>query len=351
MINSQNEIVFLTNLLTQIHEYIPSEHDVKICSCNLVEYIFQKIDRKKFRRKKLGNESKLAIRNKITLSVKQQIPIHFTVPFGGYKHFWNPSHPGPDWAELFNFRYLTEYVLPILQAYKPGVIIEYISEDLILPRMNNYPPESIEKYIETFKKILHWYQQYVPSNLEFRFFRVSDKCNKNTLISEVESLLPERTAAFAKLSDEKNENELKRSVRSVYWNGDKDLTQLSEDQKLKRIIESRIIELAYYDTEAKPEYLGNYLGEDNHICICFSFGLSSDNAFDDLTLGSSYASIVDYWIGRGVLEVSNTTYIPRIISHKQYDATKNTFTVINVDLPIPGENYSTIEIAPIHSYG
>ncbi|TXH05007.1 MAG: hypothetical protein E6R05_02445, partial [Candidatus Moraniibacteriota bacterium] len=193
---------YLKKLLTQIEGYVPTDEDKRAFSRDKIDYIFRKIDRKKYRRKQLGQESKTNLRNKIKSSVEANNPIHLVIPFGGYKHFWNQSHPEPDWAELFNFSYMTEYVKPIIALYAPGVIVEYVSEDLILPRMNNYPENSIETYIDKFKSILNWYQSFVPNNLKFNFFRVSDRCDKQAIINDVESMIPERKAQFSKLSAE-----------------------------------------------------------------------------------------------------------------------------------------------------
>lgn len=344
MTNTEAANRYIKKLLTQIEEHVPSDEDKKSFSRDKVDYIFRKIDRKKFRRKQLGKESKANIINKIKGSVDSSKPIHLVIPFGGYKHFWNQSHPEPDWAELFSFRYITEYVSPILSLYDPGVILEYVSEDLILPRMNNYPEASIETYIKQFKTILNWYQNFVPKNLKFNFFRVGDRCDKQAIINVVESMIPERVAQYATLPPEQKEVEIKRSLRNVYWNGKLDLTSLSETEKLNRTIESRIIELAFYETEGKPEYFGNYYGDDGHICICFSFGLSPDNAFDDLTLGSAHGSLVEFWIGRGVLVSHDGQLHPRIVSAKQYETMKDKLAVNEVNLDIPGSNYAQIDV-------
>ncbi|MFH1244769.1 MAG: hypothetical protein V1487_04350 [bacterium] len=346
MVNTVCANNYLKKLLTKIEGYVPTDEDKKSFSRDKVDCIFRKIDRKKFRRKQLGQESKNHIRTKIKISVDAGKPIHLVIPFGGYKHYWNLSRPEPDWAELFNFRYITEYILPILALYEPGVTMEYMSEDMILPRMNNYPNEVIEKYIAVFKKILTWYQKQVPPNLQLKFFRVSDRCNKYEIIKKVEALLPERREVYDELTLEKQEAELKRSYRSIYWNGKADWTNLSEPEKKNKIIESRLIELAYYDTESLPEFMGNYLGEEDHICICFSFGLSPDNAFDDLTLGSTFGSIADYWIGRGILISNGGQLHPRIVSAKQYEAMKQKIVINEVNLGLPGNNYVKIEVIP-----
>jgi len=336
---------YLKNLLTHIDVPPMSAEDKANAEQDILHFIVNKITRKKFRRRKLAPQTRDAIEKKVKESVEKQIPVHLVVPFGGYKHFWNPSHPEPDWAELFNFRYLTDLVLPVLSVYKPGVVIEYVSEDMILNRMNNYSQNALEGYSKIFKELVTWYNKHIPNNLECRYFRVGDKVDKTALIKKVESLLPERRKEFESLSKEEKDKELHRSYRSMNWKGDLDLTSLNDSEKNARVIESRLIELAYYDTEAEPEFLCDYLWRDNHICICFSFGTTHDNdELQDLTLGSTYGSIVDYWIGRGILEKRGERFIPDIISKTQYEAQKEKFSVVNTTRFLPFTNYQTIEV-------
>lgn len=337
---------YLKQLLTEIAPYEPTAEDSKSYSRNKVDYIFDKLNRKKFRRKKMGQESLDNLRLKILESIKKESPIQLVIPFGGYKHFWSTSHPEPDWGELFHFRYITEYVQSIAALYLPGVTIEYVSEDLIVPRMDNYPDDSIEQYMTRFNEVITWYQKQLSSNIHFSVSRVSSKCDKDKLINEVLSKIPEKRKSFELLSSTDKKRELKRSHRSVFWNGKIDLTHLTEEEKLEKTIESRLIELTFYETESQPEYIGNYYGENNHICIVFSFGLSHDNAFDDLTLGSAHGSIAEFWIGRGVIEDSKSPH-PRIITTKQYEQVKEYIQKIPVDLGLKGKNYSEIELVPI----
>ena len=112
---------------------------------------------------------------------------------------------------------------------------------------------------------------------------------------------------------------------------------------MERIIESRLIELAYYKIEGQSEFLSDYLYGDGHICICFSFGLSHDNIDNDLTLGSTYSSIVDYWIGRGILEKHSEKFIPRIVSKEQYELIKEKLSIYSTNL-IPLKNFKDIEV-------
>lgn len=336
---------FLNQLLNEFPKYNLTEEDKKAAQRGVTEYILQKLLRKKFRKQKLHIDTLKEFNAKIMAKVKAEKPIHFTIPFGGYKHFWNPSHPEPDWAEIFALRFLTEWVSPILATYKPGIVIDFISEDLIIPRMNNYPDNVLEKYSQVFSKLVSVYQQSLPNNFQINFFRVGDRYKKEEIIKEVEKLLPARWKKWKTYTDDIRELELKRSRRSVMWKGKKDLTFLSEQEKENRMIESRLIELAYYDIEAKQEFLGDYYIEDNRIGICFSFGLSPDNVTHWITLGSTYASTVDYWIGRGILEKTSKGFIPRIVSKEQYQKISNNITKIQTEFTeLSSKNYRSIEL-------
>lgn len=336
---------YLKELLTNIKSYSLTPDEEKKAQHDKAGFIIDKLMRKKVRRR-ISEETLKLTKQKVEEQVKNNLPICLVMPFGGYKHFWNTSHPEPDWAEVFHICWMIEYVLPILAIYKPGIILEYVSEDLILPRMNNYSEEVLDIYSSEFRKLLEWYSKYTPENLEFRYWRVSEKYNKQAIIDKVEALLPERKSAFAKLSLEQQEQEIHRSLRSVFWNGKKDLTNLTEEQKRERVIESRLIELAYYDVEASSEFVGEYFWQDNRICTCFSFGLSTDNdGFGDLTLQSALGSSVDYWIGRGILRYAGDKLYGTIISKQQYDVAKDTLEVIRITSGlVPLKNCATIEV-------
>src|SRR6185437_14413330 len=98
--------------------------------------------------------------------------------------------------------------------------------------------------------------------------------------------------------------------------------------------------------EGDPQFLGTYLGDNNQICPCFSFGLSPDNEESlALTLQTALGSSVDYWIGRGVLSKQGTDMHGTIISRQQYEVIKVKLLTVPVTvLDIPGKNYRSVEI-------
>lgn len=345
MSNSSTITSFLKDYLESIKLYNLSDQEKRQLSFGLHTFISQKLFRKKFRKQKMHPDMIANITHKVEVSVNQNIPLRFVIPFGGYKHFWNPSHPEPDWAELFTLHTLAAWLSPILAVYEPGAIIEFISEDMIVPMMNNYPEETQDQYTKIFSELLKLYGKMIPKNLYFEFCRVGDKFDKKRMIEEVEKQLPASWKKWNTFTKEQKELELHRSRRSVMWNGNEDLTKLTDQDKEHRIIESRLIELAYYTVEARSDFLGNYFLSENHIPICFSFGLSPDNIDHWIVLGSTLNSIVDFWIGRGVIEDHGSTYVPRIVSHHQYDDIKPKLRVENVDI-FPFKNFQTVDIYP-----
>lgn len=335
---------YLDTLFSNINPYELSEEEARRASRDKAGYILGKLARKSYRRK-LTDKTRNNLGNKIDYFIRNNKPIHFTIPFGGYKHFWNPSHPQVDWAELFNFRFLTDYVLPILAVHKSGVVIEYLSEDLIINKMNNYPPERLEEYTKSFREILSWYCQFLPENLEIKYTRISDLFDKRKMIAETEKLIPLKYADYEKLSEVDKKAETHRSQRSIMWDGDESLEELSDDEKQSRILKSRMVELAYYDVEDSSDFLDGYLWKEDNIMIWFSGGLSTDNIFEDLTLASSPGSCVDFWIGRGIVTINNDKFRNTIFSKNQYNEVKNSLRKVNLPrYSMLGENFISIEV-------
>ena len=266
---------------------------------------------------------------KVALSIKEEKPLYFIILFGGYKHFWNYSYPEVDWAELFNLRFMGEFLSPILKLHKPGVILDYGSEDVIMTLMDNYPESDLNKYAASFNDLIMFYSRYVPENFKINYVRTGGKYDSRKLREKIIQKLPEKKREWEKLTKQEKEKKLHRSHRSIMWKGEKDWTNLSSEEKREKIEESKIIEDTFYEIEA--EFLGDYFIGDNHIPVVLSWGLTEENFDHWLTLGSTYASVVDFWIGRGIIEDRDGRFIPRIVSQKQYDSIKSKLENVKVN--------------------
>jgi len=327
---------YLNDILNKFKEYSISDEDKKVIKRDLIGFITQKLFRKKFRKQKLVDSTAADITNRIKLSIENNNPIHIVIFFGGYKHFWNPSGSEVDWAEVFSFDFLSDWVSAIVAVYKPGVLIEFVSEDWVLERMNNYDPKDLQKYCDSFAKLIELFNKKTPNNLTFKFTKLGDKFDKEKMLQELETKIPAGYDRWNSLSEEEKQIELKRSQRSVI---------LKDGEGIDRVIESRIAELAYYEVEEEACFSGDYLSNPEHIYISFSFGLSGDNIFNWIVLGSTHASTVDFWVGRGILETREDGFVNRIVSKEQYAKIKNYLKMIDLDLNNFGlKNFGQIEL-------
>ncbi|MEU7711048.1 hypothetical protein ACIA8B_02825 [Micromonospora chalcea] len=287
---------------------------------DIVDEILEALLRKGFRRR-VGEKRREGIRASIRANVQDGTPINLVIPFGGYKHFWNPSAPNPDWAEVIHLKRMVEYILPVLQLHGPGVRLEYVSEDVVIPRMNNYSVASLDTYASGFERVIGWYSRFLPKGLSLNFWRIGDVVDREALIELILDDLPRRRALFNNLPDDQKTASLRRSHRSVVPGGSDGRATLSYEHLFERIVESRLIEQAFSDIAFSPQFVGNYYESKNRICICFSYGMSADNDERQfLTINGSRGSMVDFWVGRGVSIYDGRKARLTILSRRQHEA-------------------------------
>lgn len=326
---------YLRSLVTEF----PEQHQE--ATGDLAEWITGKLLLKRFRKAKVHEKTREDILNKVKISIAEDKPIYLVVLFGGYKHFWNQSYPEVDWAELFNLRFMSELVAPILSAYKPGVILDYESEDVIIELMDNYPTESLDSYAASFRKLVQAYSKCLPTNFKINYVRSQEQIDAKKLKARINELLTDKRKVWAAYSKEELDKHLARSPNNILWNGKEDWTKLSEAEKEQKILESKIVNETYYDADF--EFRGDYLCGGNHIPIVLSWGLTFENFANWLTLGSTFSSTVDFWVGRGILEDRVEKFVPRVVSQTQYYKIKDKLEMHDSNL-IPMKNFKQIEV-------
>jgi hypothetical protein len=332
---------YLRQLLTEMPKYPLSIQDQKMLVKNKALWITQKLARNNFRRGKITEKNQGFILKQVESSLSKEGPIYLIACFGGYKHYWNPSHPFVDWAEFFNLDFMCQYMAPILKVYPPGIILEYESEDVIIPLIDNYPPHALDDYMGSFKKLIQFFSAKLPKNFIIRTIRCQEQYDSIVLFKRIQELFPQRKKQWDKLPPEIIAKKTHRTPASIMWKGDKDWTKLNEKERQKKIIESKILNEIFYDVDF--ELRPSYFDSQNHIPLVFSWGIEDLNIDNWLTLGSTKASFVDFWIGRGILEDRETELIPRILSHTQYDAIKDQLESVSVNL-LPVPNFDKIEV-------
>ena len=311
---------------------------------NYMDSILNRLFSRKWSRKAQSEDAKNYTKEKVEHIINNNLPFLFCFCFGGYKHFWTPSYPEPDWAEIFSIKYLIEYLLPIARTYQYGLKLEFESEEVALSLMNNTPQQGMDIYNDKFRQIMDYLKNNVKYPIDFNLVLAREFYNKDELISKMYNYKSEVEERFNSLSLDEQDIRLKRAETNIMWNGTKDLTNISEEEKQKIIYDSRILNEAFLDIDY--ELRGKeYFEQENLIPLLGTFGLGAGGE-NWLHLASTSSSSVDFWAGIGILEIREDKIIPKNISKKQFDLIKNKLVKVklNNDLSKISNNYSYIYV-------
>ena len=262
----------------------------------------------------------------------------FVPSFGGYKHWWVPTYPTIDWAEIFNMKFMLEYLTPICANYIDNKsTIEYESEEIILSELNNVPQSGLDEYTKTFRKALSYFnnqQDVIEMKLSLaREQYMEYGFDKEKLLARIEEMLPEYTERFNSYDEEDKIRRLQKARTNFKLDGVVDYTQLSKKEIEDLYKKSRILNEAFLD--ADYEVRGNdFFEKETNIPLLFSFGLGPGGE-SWLHIGSSHSSMTDFWAGIGIMELrENGQIIERILSRSQFENIKDRLEKIEVNSPI-----------------
>ncbi len=82
--------------------------------------MIERLFAKKFRKYSIDPQVRVDVEAKLNNIIEKKLPLNFVPSFGGYKHWWTPSYPTIDWAEIFNMKFMLEYLSPICASYAGG---------------------------------------------------------------------------------------------------------------------------------------------------------------------------------------------------------------------------------------
>lgn len=302
---------YLQKRLKECSNYELSESDKKFLEVNgLEEFILRVVTNKKYRKWSLDETTKEKVKQAIKLNVLNSSPIQFTFPFGGYKLWSLPTTPEVDWAEFFTIAYFIEYISAILSIYKPGVVFNFSSDDVIVPRMDNIPKEDTDKYASSFNRLLDSFKKYFPGNLEVRLVRIGDFYqDKERFEEELAVKIDDIRKQYNIWSAEKKEMMKKIGRLNICWDGVEDWDRFSDGEKEKRIEEGVILHDAYCALSKRR----GFNRADDKIVI---FPTPLVNA---IPIGTTRNSVAKFWAGVGVLERAEVgKFQDRILSPSQF---------------------------------
>ncbi len=287
----------------------------------LKEKILNRLFSRKWSREAQYEEAKKYTEEKVDNILNNNLNFLFCFCFGGYKHFWSPTYPEPDWAEIFTIKYLMEYILPIAQTQNKKVNIEFESEEVALTYMNNTPQEGMDKYNKAFQKIINYVNNKTEYPIGLSVVLARNFYDKEELLKKMYDYLPNVQERFNNLDEKEKEIRLKRAETNIMWEGKENLTNISDEEKRKFIYNSRTLNEAFLDIDY--ELRGKeYFEKENLIPLLGSFGLGAGGELW-LHLASNKSSLVDFWAGMGILEIREDKIIEKTISQKQFEQIKD----------------------------
>jgi hypothetical protein len=328
---------YLQNKLTLCASAQPSNEDsVLLRQKGIEELIYSKLTSKKFRKWSVNEDTKKRVREAITINVQKKQPIQFTFPFGGYKIWRIPSAPEVDWAEFFSFCHYAQYLAQITSFYEPGAILFFSSDDVVVEQMDNFPKRDTDAYAASFRALLNFFKPYFPENLSMKFLQVADMYPDK---SEYEYELTEKIIAtketFKTIDPARLAKKIKTSGFNIRWQGAKDLTSLTKEEKEAKINFGPILHDAYCALSKRRAFVR---GEDKIVIF------PSAPINNGIAIGSTKNSIVKFWTGYGVLQGQETLLSDRILSPEQLNSLKNEkYETINIDI-VPLKNFQEIMV-------
>jgi hypothetical protein len=293
----------------------------------LSDFICKTIMSKKFRKFSLIPEYIDHIKRVINESIENNLPIKFSFPFGGYKLWRLEESPEVDWAELFSLMYYAKWLKPIALVYKPGVIFDFASDDMIVERMNNIPKKDTEEYKKSFENLVKFLEKYIPENIQFTFTPISSFYTPEEFEKDLANKIEKNKielGGLPVLSDKE-----KRMVElNVKLNKGQD-----EDPLWREKIE--LIHCSYYAVDKRRPY-----NRAKDKILVFPTSVKDGKV---IAVGTTKTSVAKFWVGVGVLKKNEDKYIEYILSPSQIDKNEITIEDINID-GLSGKNFSKIKI-------
>ncbi len=299
---------------------------VPVIESGIEEKIYTLLLSKKFRKYAVNPEYVEHIRSAIALNVSRGLPIKLTLVFGGYKLWRLPEAPEPDWAEVFSLIYYTNWLRPIAAIYKPGVIMDFYSDDVILEYMDNIPKSETEQYIAGFRNVLEFMKSYIPNNISFTLNRVGDQYRSyKDFIIELEQSIEDVKKTFGGLPTLTPEQAKLVELNVRVKPGQTD------DPKWKEKV--FLIHEGYARVSKRRPY---YRCPDKIFVITRPLK-------DSIAVGTTKTSVVKFWIGVGVLKKQGDSFVPHVYSPKQLS--EGNFSIENIHVDgLTGKNYTSMRV-------
>ena len=198
--------------------------------------------------------------------------------------------------------------------------------------MDNIPQVDVDKYTESFKKLVEIFNEKNPKNLRFQFVRVRDLYSSpNEVWKEIEGYMTETKNNWVNF-DEARKDSRKKMILLNY-----NLQDTLDDAALEKLLaENTALHDAYLKLTKRRDFVR---GEDK--IVTFSLPIS-----DAITLGTTKYSSAKFWTGLGVIKIDgNGNLCDVVLTPSQLLGTEFIPHAVNLlDMP----NFSSINTFEQH---
>lgn len=300
---------------------------VDISDVSLNDAVYSKVMSKKFRKLKPADLCVNLTKKAIEIAISENKPIRIVEMFGGNKLWRFSEAPEIDWAELFSLTYFMQWSKLIASVYKPGVIFEYLSQDISVESLNNVPRHETDKYSESFRELIKFVEPYLPSNISVKYTRhfelfANPDDYYDEMISAKEEVLKENNGSLPVLTDVmKAATELNVKLKPGQ----------SDDPMWREKVELE------HQAIFKTKTLREYCDSPDIIWTCPTFYP------DSVVTGSTKRSMAKFWAAVGVLQKEEDEYAELVLTPRQLDKAAFTWENININ-GLDRENFKRIRI-------
>ncbi|HDP67646.1 MAG TPA: hypothetical protein ENN20_03985 [Candidatus Marinimicrobia bacterium] len=264
---------------------------------------FCRLITKRYRACSLDAQSRLKFHRNFQKCVDSERAVQLNIPIGGYKKCHLTAAPEADWAEFFNLAFMKDLALKIAACYEPGVQITYLASGFIRYGLNitNYPPDHFYTYFQSMEKLTAYLNEMLSgTNIKFSFETVSERIDHADFMAHFRVNLQTAKTFWKDPKNTEQITNIEKKARKNYY-----CPQYTPTQK--EIRESAQTAWAYLKTFAMLKCID----ADEEIPVILRKGMPGY-----LHLRSSYNSVVQFWVGEGVLVRRKNTLFPTILSDK-----------------------------------
>jgi hypothetical protein len=296
---SNNELNVSVKIQDFIRNLLAKNGPLELSSENSIDSLYESVVSSKWRRSAVDEKSQNDIYRKLVEFKRLNVPIEFSIPFGGYKSWHEPYAPGLNWAEVFWIAFLVYHGRRIAKKYPPGVIYSLSYTSSVMDLVSNLLPEWSSKYISELNCILSYFSD---EKVNFRIVDIAQLYGGGGPIREE---LLKKFNQFEKtwnLSEEQKNAKIASARRNLCPLGLLDLTSLSPNEYEAYVFRSAMMCDALDSLERRREF-NKY---STRIQLVHVRG-----PIPSLHIASCSTSCFHPWVGTGIAEFVESKAIVR----------------------------------------